>query len=41
MTPDEKFLAPRASGYTGPIDQDANAVTDGPAAGILDALRET
>lgn len=40
MTPDEKFLTLRASGYIGPIDQDGNKVTDGPVADILDALRE-
>lgn len=36
---DARFWALRNSGYTGPIDQDGYAVTDGPAYDILVALR--
>jgi hypothetical protein len=40
LTPaDMRFFELRASGYTGPIDQDGNAVTDGRAVEILGALR--
>jgi hypothetical protein len=36
-----KFFELRESGYTGPIDQDGNAVECGPAAEILAALART
>jgi hypothetical protein len=36
---DRRFLALRASGYTGPIDQDGRKVTTGPAVAILADLR--
>jgi hypothetical protein len=32
---DQRFFNLRESGYTGPIDQDGNAVTTGPAADVL------
>lgn len=35
---DKKFFKLRESGYTGPIDQDGNAVND--ETGVLDSLRE-
>lgn len=39
-TADEKFQALRASGFTGPIDQDGNRVTDShPLKALLDAIR--
>lgn len=34
-----KLEALRRSGYTGPVDQDGNAVTSGKAAEVLAALR--
>ncbi|MBP2323807.1 hypothetical protein JOF56_004192 [Kibdelosporangium banguiense] len=37
---DRKFFALRESGYRGPIDQNGNAVTTGPAADILRHLAE-
>lgn len=37
---DEKFRALRASGFTGPIDQDGNPVGEGhPLKPLLDAIR--
>lgn len=38
---DRKFFDLRESGYTGPIDQDGNAVTAGPKVRIVDGRRET
>ena len=38
---DRRFRQLRTSGYTGPIDQDGNAVTDPQTLGILTALNET
>jgi hypothetical protein len=37
---DQRLIALRESGYTGPINQDGDAVTTGPAAEILRALAE-
>ena len=36
---DRRFFDLRASGYTGPIDQDGNRVTSGRAFDILTSLR--